>query len=99
LIVPPSIGAPDGVYLVIAVARSLASEIIMVVTAPIPPFSVVTVIATVGIPDVEASTAVVSLGRLISSSYIFSDELFYIVGVGIILGCGEKFSDRGRPLA
>ena len=37
--VPPSIGTLDCVYLVIAVARSLASEIVTIVAAPVPPFS------------------------------------------------------------
>ena len=99
LIVPPSIGTLDCIYLIIVVARPLASEIVTVVATPIPPFSVVTVISTARVPDIETSTVVVSSGRLLGSSNIFSDELFYVIGVGVILGCGEEFGDRGRPLA
>ena len=82
----------------IAVARSLASEVVTIVTTPIPPISVVAVVAMAGILDVEASTVVVSSGRLLVSSCVFSDELLCVVGIGITLGCGEKFGDRGRPL-
>ena len=66
LVVPLSIGTLDCVYLVIVVSRSLASEIVTIITAPVPPFSVVVVVAAVGIPDVETPTGVVSLGRLLS---------------------------------
>ena len=99
LIITSSIGTFDCVYLVIVVARSLASDVITVVAMPIPPFSVVAVVATTRVPDVEAFTAVVSSGMLLSSSNIFSNELFCVVGVDVILGCGEKFGDHGRPLA
>ena len=71
LVVPPSIRMLDCVYLMIAVARSLASEVITIVTAPVPPFSVVAIIAAAGIPDVEASTAIVSSGRLLVSRMSF----------------------------
>ena len=70
----------------------------MIVMAPIPPFLVVAVLATAGIPDVEASAAVASSGKLLGSLYVFSNELLRIVGISVILGCGEKFGDRGRPL-
>ena len=98
LIIPSSIGTLDCVYLVIVVARSLASEVVTMVLAPIPYFSVVAVVAAAGIPDVETSTAVVSSGWLLGSPYIFSNEFLCVVDIGIVLGCGEEFSDRGRPL-
>ena len=59
----------------IVVARSLASEIITIFTTPVPPFSVVAVVTVAGIPVVKTPTAIVSSGRLLGSSYIFSDEL------------------------
>jgi hypothetical protein len=99
LVVSPSIGALDCIYLVIVVARSLASEINTIVTTPVPPFSAVAVVATAGIPVVETPTAVVSSGMLLGSSYVFSDELFCVVGIGVILGCGEELGDCGRPFA
>jgi len=99
LIVLSTIGTLDGVHLMIVVARSLASEVIAVVTAPIPPFSAVAVVSTPRVSVVETSTTVVPSGRLLGSSDVFSDEFFYVVGVDIIFGCGEELSDRGRPLA
>ena len=89
----------DCVHLVIVVARSFAPEIIAVVAAPIPPFSVVVAPKA---SVVEMSAVVVLSGRLLvllGSPNVFSDELFCVIGVGVILGRGEDFSDRGRPLA
>jgi hypothetical protein len=63
-----------------------------------PSLSVVAVVATTGVPVVVASTAVIPSGEVFGSSNIFPDELFYIVGVGVILGRGEKFGDGGWPL-
>jgi hypothetical protein len=83
---------------VIVVVRSLASEVNTVVATPIPPFSVVVVIATLRVLVVETSTAVVPSGRLLGSSHVFSDEFFCVVGVGVIFGRGEEFGDRDRPL-
>ena len=60
LVVLPSVGTLDCVYLMIAVTRLLASEVVTIVTTPIPPFSLVTVVAAVWIPNVQVSTAVVS---------------------------------------
>ena len=97
LVVTSSVGALDCVYLVVAVVRSLASEIVTIITMPVPPFSVVVVIATAGIPVVETPTAIISSGRLLGSSYVFSDEFFCVVGIGVVLGCGEELSDHGRP--
>jgi len=94
-----SVGTLDCIYLVIVVARPLASEIVVVVATPIPPFSMLTVVVTVRVLDVETSTVVISSGRLLGSSNIFSDELFCVVGVAVILGYGEEFGDCGWPLA
>lgn len=99
LIVSSSIGTLDYIHLMIVVAWSLASEVITVVAAPIPPFSVVAVIATPRVSVIEMSTAVVSSGRLLGSLDVFFDELFCVVGVGVIFGYGKEFSDHGRPLA
>jgi len=99
LVVSPSIGMFDCVYLVIIVARSLSSEIVKIITTPVPPFSVVAVVAAAGIPVIETPTAVILSGRLLGSSYVFSDELFCVVGIGIVLGCGEELGDRDRPFA
>jgi len=99
LVVSLSIGTLDCVHLVIVVARSLASEIVTIVTTPVPPFSVVAVVTAAGIPVVETPTAVVSSGRLLGSSYIFSDELFCVVGIGVVFSRGEELGDRGRPFA
>ena len=99
LVVTPSVGTLDCVYLVIAVARSLASEIVTIIMTPVPPFSVVAVVAVAGIPVVKTATAIVSSRRLLGSSYVFSDEFFCVVGTGVVLGCGEEFGDHGRPFA
>ena len=99
LVISPSIGALDCVHLVVVVTRSLASEIVTVVATPVPPFSVVAVVAVARIPVVEASTTIVSSGRLVGSSHIFSDEFFSIVGIGVVFGRGEELGDRGRPFA
>jgi len=99
LVVSSSIGTLDFVHLVIVVARSLASEIVTIVTTSVPPFSMVAVVTAAGIPVVETPTAVVSSGRLLDSSYIFSDELFCVVGVGLIFGRGEELGDCGRSFA
>jgi len=99
LVVPQSIGMLDCVHLVIVVARSLVSEIITVVATPIPPFSVVAVVAAAGISVIKMTTAVVSSGRLLGSSHVFVDELFCVIGIGVIFGRGIEFSDRGRPFA
>ena len=63
LIISSSVGKLDCIYLVIIVARSLASEVITVVVTPIPPLSVVAVVATARVPNVETSTTVVSSGE------------------------------------
>ena len=44
-----SIGTLECVYLVINVARSLASEIVTIIATSVPPFSVVMVVAVAGI--------------------------------------------------
>jgi len=98
-VVSSSVGTLDCVHLVIVVARSLGSEIVMIFTTPVPPFSVVAVVAAAGIPVVETPTAVLSSRRLLSSSYIFLDELFCVDGIGVVFGHGEELGDRGRPFA
>ena len=99
LIVSSPVGVLDCVHLLIVVMRSFTSEVIAVVMAPIPPFLVVTVVTAPRVSVVQTSTAIVPSGRLLGSSDVFSDELFCIVGIGVIFGRGEEFSDRGRPLA
>jgi len=89
----------DYVHLVIIVTRSLASEVITVVAAPIPRISVVAVIAMPRVSVVETSMAVVSSGRLLGSSDVLFDEFFCVVGVGVIFGRGKEFGNRGRSLA
>ena len=95
LVVLPSVGTLDCVHLVVVVTRSFSSEIVTVVATPVPPFSVVAVVAAARIPVVEASTTVISLGRLVDSSHIFSDEFFCVIGIGVVFGCGEEIGDRG----
>ena len=85
----------DCVYLVVVVTRSLASEIVSVVASPIPTFSVVAVVTATGVPIVEASTTVVSSWKLVGASRISSNELFCVIGISIIFGRGEEFSNRG----
>jgi len=84
---------------VIIFARLLASEIVTIITTPVPPFSVVAVIAAAGIPVFETPMAVVSSGGLLGSLYVFSDKLFYVIGIGVVLGCGQELGERGRPFA
>jgi hypothetical protein len=99
LVVSSSIRALDCVHLVVVVTRSLASEIIAVVAPPVPTFSLVAVVATAGVPVVEAPTTIVSSGRLVGTSRIFSDEFFGVIGVSIVFGRGEELGDRGRSFA
>jgi len=99
LVVSSSIGTLDCVHLVIVVARSLASEIVTIFTTHVPPFSVFAVVTAVGILVVKTPMAVVSSGRLLGSSYIFSDELFYVVDIDVVFGRGEELGDHGRPFA
>jgi len=99
LIVSPPIGALDCVHLVDMVTRSLAPKIVAVVTSPVPTISVVTVVTTVMVPVVKASTTVVSLGRLVGASRIFSDEFFCVVGISVVFCHGEELGNRGRPFA
>ena len=99
LVVSPPIGALDCVYLMVMVTRSLASVIISVVASPVPTFSVVAIVTASGVPVVEASTTVVSSWRLVGASRIFSNEFFCVIGISIIFGRGEEFSDRGWSFA
>jgi len=95
----------DRVDLMVIVVRSFIPQVIMVVAAPGPPFSVVTVIVTPRVVVVETFAVVsgiVSPRRLLvllGFSDILSDKLFYVIGVGIIFGHGEELSDCAQPLA
>ena len=102
LIISSTSEALDCVDLVVVVARSFACDFIMVVTAPVPPFSVVAVVVAPKASVVKTSAVVVPSGKLLvllGSSDVFSDELFCIIVIGIILGRGEEFGDCARPLA
>ena len=77
----------DCIHLVVVVTRSFAPEVITVVVAPVPPFSVIVALKA---SVVETSTVVVlsvSLLVLLGSPDIFSDELLCIIAVGVILCC------------
>jgi hypothetical protein len=70
-----------------------------VVAVPVP---VVTIVVALKALVVETPVVVVVSRRLLvllSSSDVFSDEFFCVIGVGVILGCGEEFGDRAWPLA
>jgi len=84
---------------VVVVVRALASEVITIVTRPIPTFSVVTVAGATMAPVVEATTTVISSRELVGSSRIIPDELLCIIGVGVIFSRGEEFGHRRRPFA
>ena len=62
LVILPSIRTLDCVHLMVVVTRSLASEIVMIVATPVPPFSVVAIVAAVKILVVETPMTVVSSG-------------------------------------
>ena len=90
----------DCVDLELVVARLFASEIITVVTTPIPPLSVVAIVVAPKASNVETSAVVIPSGKLLillGSSDVISDELFCVVGVGVVLGRGEEFGDHARP--
>jgi len=97
LVVPPPIGALDRIHLVIVVVRALAPEVITIVTPPIPTFSVVTVVRAMMVSVVKMTTTVISSRRLVGASRIFSDELFCVVGVGVVFCRGEELGHRGWP--
>jgi len=90
LVISPSVGTLDCVHLVVVVMRSLASKIVTVVAMPVPPYSVVVVVAAARVPVVEASTIVVSSGRQVGSTHFFSDEFFCVIGIGVVFGHGEE---------
>jgi hypothetical protein len=73
LVVPPSVGAFDRIYFVVMVAGALSSEIIAIVTPPIPTFSVITVVGAAVVPVVETTATVISPGRLVGTSRIVPD--------------------------
>ena len=105
LIITPTSETLDCVDFVVVVTRSFTLEVVMVVAAPVPPFSVVAIIIAPK-PTVIETSAVVSvivpssrLLVLLGSFDVFPDELFCVIGIGVIFGRGEELSDRGWPLA
>jgi hypothetical protein len=101
-----STGEPlDCVDFMVVVTRSFTPEIVTVVVAPIPPFSVVMIIVAPKVAVVKTFAVVLGvissrrLLVLLGSFDIFSDELFYVIDVGIIFGRADELSDRARPLA
>ena len=85
-----STGKPlDCVDFVVIVTRSFCPKIIIVVTTPIPPFSVATIIVAPKVAVVETSvvvSGVVSLRRLLvllGPSDVFSNELFCVVQTNV----------------
>jgi len=89
----------------VVVARLFTPKVVMVVATSVPPFSVVAIIDAPRVAVVETSTVVsgtISSRRmlvLLSSSDVFSDKLFYVIGVGIIFSRGEELGDLARSLA
>jgi len=99
MVVPPPIGALDRIHLMIVVARALAPEVITIVTPPIPTFSMVAVVRATMVPVVKTTTTVIPSRMLVGTSRILSDELFYVIGVGIVFCRGKELSHHGRPFA
>jgi len=99
LVVSPPIGALDRINLVVVVMRAHAPEVIAIVTPPIPTFSMVAVVRATMVPVVETTTTVVPSRRLVRTSRILSDELFCVIGVGVVFCRGKELSHRGRPFA
>jgi len=99
LVVPPPIGTLDRIHLVVVVAGALASEVIAIVTPPVPTFSVVVVVGATMAPVVETTTTFVSSKRLVGTSRIIPDEFFCVVGVGIIFSRGKELGHRRWPFA
>jgi len=97
LVVSPPIGALDRIHLVVVVARALASEVITIVTPPIPTFSMVMVVRATMVPIVKMTTTVVPSRGLVGTSRVLSDELFCVIGVGVVFCHGKELSHRGRP--
>jgi len=81
------------------VARALAPEIIAIVMPPIPTFSVIVIVGATMVPVVQTATTVVSSRRLVGTSRIVPDELFCIIGIGVIFGRGKELSYHHRPFA
>jgi len=97
LVVSPPIGTLDRIHLVVMVAGALASEVIAIVTPPVPAFSVVVVVRVMMVPVVETTTTVVSLRRLVGTSRFVPDEFFCVVGVGVIFSRGKELGHRRWP--
>ena len=97
LVVPPPIRTLDCIHLVVVIVRALASEVIAIVESPIPTFFVVAVVGATMVPVVEATTTVVSSRRLVGTSRIVPDELFCVVGIGVIFSRGKELGHRRWP--
>jgi len=99
LIVPPPVGALDCIYFVVVVAGTLSSEIVAIVTPPVPTFPVIAVVGATVVPVVEATATIISTRRLVGTSRIVPDEFFCVVGIGVILSRGEELGHRCWPFA
>jgi len=99
LVVPSPIGTLDRIYLVVVVARALAPEVVTIVTPPILTFSVVTVVGATMVPVVKTTTTVVSSRTLVGTSRIVPDELFCIIGIGVVFGRGKELGHHRWPFA
>ena len=73
LVVPPPVGALDCVSFVVVVAGTLSSEIVTIVTPPVPAFPVITVVGAAVVPVVETTATIISPGRLVGTSRIVPD--------------------------
>ena len=97
LLVSPPIGTLDHIHLVVVVAMALASEVITIVTPHVPAFSVVPVVGATMVPVVDTTSTVISSRRLVGASRIVPDELFCVIGVGVIFGRGKELDHRRWP--
>ena len=99
LVVPLPIGELDHIHLVVVVVTALAPEVVSIITLPIPTFSMVAVVRATMVPIVKTTTTIVPSGRLVGTSCILSDELFCVIGVGVVFCRGKELSHRGWPFA
>ena len=92
LVVSPPIGTLDRIQLVVVVvvAGALASEVIAIVTPPVPTFSVVAVVGETMVPVVETTTTFVSSKRLVGTSRIVPDEFFCFIDISPIFSRGKE---------
>jgi len=94
LVVSPPIGTLDHIHLVVMVTRALASEVIAVVTPPVPAFSVVPIVGATMVPVVETTSTVILSRGVVGTSRIVPDEFFCVVGVGVVFSRGKKLGHR-----